>query len=315
MFFHLRKKQFIVDIIFFISIFILYFFIRDIKINKTLEILICFGFISIIGISHGALDHIKGQHYLILKKFSYPNVFFYFFYITFIFLFFMCWILFPIISLIIFLIISSFHFGKEDIEILFDEKKEYFYLLYFLKGSLIILFPLYIFNNEINLIFNILTQTKDFLLLDKYLSQILLLCNLLIQLFLILFFLKKKLIKFISVLIIVFQVFSVFISFYLTNILIGFTLYFCISHSFKNIINIIYENNNNFKAGLLKFIKDAAPLTFITFSVLVLMIFLIINNEGLINATIKTIFIGIACLALPHIMLHFLIEGINEKKS
>ncbi|MFM7673841.1 MAG: Brp/Blh family beta-carotene 15,15'-dioxygenase, partial [Candidatus Fonsibacter sp.] len=126
---------------------------------------------------------------------------------------------------------------------------------------------------------------------------------------------KKKLIELTSVLIIVFQVFSVFISFYFTNILIGFTLYFCISHSFKNIINIIYENNKNFKIGLHKFIRDAAPLTLVTFGVLVLMIFAIINNEGLINATLKTIFIGIACLALPHIVLHFLIERSNEKKS
>ena len=52
------------------------------------------------------------------------------------------WFFFPTISLIIFLIVASYHFGKEDTEFLIRNKNASNLILYFLKGSLIITAPL-----------------------------------------------------------------------------------------------------------------------------------------------------------------------------
>ena len=50
--------------------------------------------------------------------------------------------------LIAFLIVASFHFGKEDTQFLIDNNSYLNQFLFFLKGSLVILAPLYFnFNN------------------------------------------------------------------------------------------------------------------------------------------------------------------------
>ncbi|MDC3007384.1 hypothetical protein OAY86_03405, partial [Candidatus Pelagibacter sp.] len=77
--------------------------------------------ILIIGVSHGSLDHLKGKK--LLKILQIDNIFiFYLTYIslaTFIIIF---WISFPTISLLIFLAVASFHFGKEDTQFLIEGK-------------------------------------------------------------------------------------------------------------------------------------------------------------------------------------------------
>ena len=99
---------------------------------------ICLLFILSAGISHGALDNQKGKKLILI--YNIKNT--YFFYTKYsiiglsIIIF---WFFFPTISLIIFLIIASYHFGKEDIEFLVKDKIISNLILYFLKGSLMIL--------------------------------------------------------------------------------------------------------------------------------------------------------------------------------
>ena len=79
----------------------------------TISPLICLLLILSIGISHGSLDNVKGkklfQIYLLIIL------------LFFIYIYFNCYcnnnssgLLFPLLSLIIFLIVASYHFGKED---------------------------------------------------------------------------------------------------------------------------------------------------------------------------------------------------------
>ena len=49
------------------------------------------------------------------------------------------WITIPSISLIIFLIVASYHFGKEDTQFLINKNSYFNQLLFFFKGLLIIL--------------------------------------------------------------------------------------------------------------------------------------------------------------------------------
>ena len=71
-------------------------------------------------------------------------------------------------------------------------------------------------------------------------------------------------------------------------------------------------DNKNFRAGTEKFIKKAAPLTIIT-GIMFLIGLVILNNYYVLNdAILKVIFIGLASLTFPHILLEYLIEK-NEK--
>ena len=109
--------------------------------NLIISPVVCLFLILSIGISHGALDNQKGkkinQLYNIKKS--------YFFYIIYsligisIIIF---WLFFPTVSLILFLIVASYHFGKEDTEFLVNNKNISNLILYFLKGSLIIVAPI-----------------------------------------------------------------------------------------------------------------------------------------------------------------------------
>ena len=86
--------------------------------NKQIEFqyqtIICFFLISIIGVSHGALDHLKG--YKLMKIYKVENKsYFYLAYIAVSLIVIFTWMIVPEIVLIIFLMVASYHFGKERI--------------------------------------------------------------------------------------------------------------------------------------------------------------------------------------------------------
>ena len=136
----------------FCNIFSLLFFKIDISIISPL---ICLALILLIGVSHGSLDHLKGKK--LLEIFKLNNVLiFYFTYLLLAISIAALWTLFPATSLIIFLIVASYHFGKEDTQFLLDENSYIDQLLFFFKGALIILAPLLFHFDETIFIFKLL---------------------------------------------------------------------------------------------------------------------------------------------------------------
>ena len=108
---------------------------------------------------------------------------------------------------------------------------------------------------------------------------------------------------------------SVLILNYVFTPLIAFTIYFCFLHSIRHIISISYElNPSNFFPGVKSFIKKALPLTVVTAVLYLLAIVFLLNTYGLNDVIIKVIFIGLASLTFPHILLEYLLE-INEKRN
>ena len=102
-------------------------------------LVVCLFLILCIGISHGSLDHIKGKKLIKILGFK-SYYFFYLGYISIALVTILIWILFPKFLLFLFLIIAAFHFGKEDSE--FISKNKNFEIIYFFKGSLVIISPL-----------------------------------------------------------------------------------------------------------------------------------------------------------------------------
>ena len=273
--------------------------------------MLCFLLIATIGVSHGAYDGKKGE-ILFNDKFKYSKFIFYFIYTALVFLVFIFWYLNPLISLIIFLLISSLHFGKEDLEIYLDKKYRHLPLLFFLKGSLIILLPLFFNFEKTNLIFNTILFSNNYLLLSNNYVKFILAINLLMQVlfYLYIYFIKKlNRSDFFSI---IFEIFLIIIIFYLFTPIVAFTLYFCFMHSVKNILLISDELNSNLFRGFQIFVKRSLFLTLITFFILLISLFFLIKFDLLENSIEKIIFIALASLTLPHIILHYIAENIKK---
>ena len=244
-------------IIFFFNILVIFSVSKFLEIkNITIpyQTVICFFLISIIGVSHGALDHVKGSQLMKIYKVK-NNFYFYLVYIFLSLLVILCWTILPLFTLIIFLLVASYHFGKEDSSVGLINNRGFKNILYLFKGSLIVVAPLFFHQEETLKIFqsldvDIITTNEN----------------------LIIFFL-----------------------------IISFSA------------NIIYEiDKKNFKNGVVKFIKKAVPLTVITAILFIIAIYFLTNYYVLDEAILKVIFIGLASLTFPHILLEYLIEK-NEK--
>ena len=115
--------------------FLLSIIFTFINFNFDLEYIsiICFFIISNIGVSHGALDYEKGKR--IIKLFKLKKIeLFYLAYVSLSLLVIFLSTIAPIITLIIFLIVASYHFGKED-SVFVKIKYNYFSnMLFFFKG-------------------------------------------------------------------------------------------------------------------------------------------------------------------------------------
>jgi len=282
------------------------------KFNLIIPSILCFLLVLIVGVSHGSLDHIKGGE--LLKLFNIKST--YIFYITYILIsaaVVVTWILLPSITLIVFLIIASYHFGKEDTHFLINNRSYFTQLLYFFKGFLIILAPLTFHFQETIAIFKLLLidnevfysglnyiETNNIIqkgIVFSFLAHVIL--------FLKNFEMKKFLIFF--------DYFSILtLNLYLTP-LIAFTIYFCFLHSIRHSISLAVEiDPDSVINGFKLFVKKALPLTILTGVFSFIALYLLNNSYNLDNAILKIIFIGLASLTFPHILLEYFLEK-NEK--
>ena len=307
----INKINFYHSIIFFIFSCFIALIVNRFE-NLIISPIVCLFFILSIGISHGALDNQKGkklsQLYNIKKS--------YFFYLIYsligigIIIF---WLFFPTVSLILFLVVASYHFGKEDTEFLINNKNVSNLILYFLKGSLIIIAPLmFHFVETINIFKLLLIENEKFYLFLNFIedNSILLFALSISLLSNIYYFLKDF--KIMNILIFL-DFFSIIVLNYFLTPLIAFTVYFCFLHSFRHSISLITElNENSLKIGVITFIKKAMPLTVLTAILYVISLYFLSNFYQLNDAILKVIFIGLASLTFPHILLEYLLKK-NEK--
>ena len=278
----------------------------------TISPFICLLLILSIGISHGSLDNVKGRklfQIFEIKKFY----IFYLAYILIAIIVIILWILIPYVSLIIFLMVASYHFGKEDTQFLIVENSYYNQFLFLLKGSLIIFAPMYFHFNETISIFKLLfIENENFYnFLDLIESKkILLYCIILSTLANILLFTKNFELKKFTIFL---DYFSIIIINYYFSPLVAFTIYFCFLHSVRHSISLMSElDRDDLGNGFKIFVKKALPLTIITAIFCAIGLYLLNNTYNLESSILKIIFIGLASLTFPHILLEYLIEK-NEK--
>ena len=279
--------------------------------NQLIISFICLFLIISIGISHGAMDNYKAGKILNIYRIK-SKILFYFIYILISGLVILLWNIYPSSTLLLFLFVASYHFGREDTSFLHKGNSYIDQLFYLVKGSLIVFSPLFFHTDETLKIFEVLELNNELLLFLKNKHWI-------INFFLILsslgylFFVFRNKFKDFEIL------FLDLISILLLNFtflpLTAFTIYFCFLHSVRHIISISFElNNDNFQNGIKLFFKKALPLTILTALLYILATIFLSNSYSLNDVIIKVIFIGLASLTFPHILLEYLIE-INEKRN
>ena len=271
-------------------------------------IILCLFLILILGISHGALDNIKGKR--LLKLLGYKSIINFYLVYTMVSLFIIFfWLVFPNTVLFLFLIVAAYHFGKEDTVFYFKKKFLVTEFLFFLKGSAVILAPLLLQRKETIEIFRILNFNVFELKIFSDQFLIMLLC---LSFLSSLYISHSKNINLKGVMVMDFLS-LIILNIFLTPIL-AFTLYFCFLHSIRHSITLTFELDNSFRSGLKKFINKAIPLTLVTGVLFLFAIYLLNNFYELDEAIYKVIFIGLASLTFPHILLEYLLEK-NEKRT
>ena len=278
-------------------------YLFDFSNSNTIINVFAFTLIATLGITHGSYDIKKGQ--MITKFFNFKSIkLFLILYILVALTIMTSWYILPNITLLIFLLISVYHFGNEEFEF-FNIKTNFIVSIF--RGLMIIIAPLilhfeqtlYIFQS-INLNINdklIYFMSDNYTLLFTFASV-----NVLFSLFTI-DNIRNRFILLLDLLTLI-LINTIFEPFF------AFSLYFCFLHSKRNISKIrkYFMSLNSTNFGLVNLISI---ITFILF--FISLIFLI--NENQITFSINnTVFIGLAALTFPHILTEFTFNKIIKER-
>jgi Brp/Blh family beta-carotene 15,15'-monooxygenase len=225
-------------------------------------------FILVFGIPHGAIDHV-----LFFRKRKLSQFKFYAVYLGLIALFLMLWYFSSVYSLLLFLIISAFHFGESQFNDL-SLKKGIKYLFYFFWGSAILVSLIFYNLDELTDLSSYFKDTMGLTVIYDlpvvrfffYVANV----GSLTCLAILLYLEKLKKDRFCSE---IFLFVLIHITFFLFPFIIGFTLYFVVLHS----LQVMYQEFNFFKCAepkftIFDFLKILLPysLVSIVFSGLIL---------------------------------------------
>ena len=243
--------------------------------------------VTIIGIPHGFFDYSVAER---LFKNS-INWIYYFTagYISLSLIYLFLWIYYPLASLIFFLMISIFHFGIEELNHIEYEDMSFYQI--FVIGSMPIALPILFHSSDVFYIFNQIISSDinyaDINIFMYYLYFLLLF---------IAFYLNG--IKRSSVYLIL------ILNFIILPPLLSFILYFCFHHSIRHYIQSIYHDSlvpNKYETK--QYLKTII-MTSVFFSIIVLISIETYGQYSFDVIIVKYIFILLACLTLPHLMLN-----------
>jgi len=309
---NLHKKQSMYFLILTLSLLILNIIFPLSKIGGTIPFIISFFLVITIGVSHGGLDHIKGKK--LLKKYkAISMLIFYISYIILCLTIIILWKLFPMYALLSFLIVASYHFGKEDTpaDCLKKNRIKFKNLNYLLRGSLVVVAPLYFHSENTQLIFKVLSFQNEYIFKYSFFSKFISdpeYIGIWLAISLLAFMpFNLKGISFS----LIFDCISIIILNWLLLPIYAFTIYFCFLHSIRHSMTWISKlDKNNLMKGVKKFLFMSFPLTALTGILFIFSTLFMFNlNDAYLNSVLtRTIFIGLASLTFPHILLEYLLQ-------
>ena len=247
--------------------------------------------VSFIGVPHGSFDGAVAA--LLGFQTKKQFIFFVFWYTVISLAVIIFWIYFPIIALLLFLLMSIIHFGLCDWSFLGVGRLKW--LITLTHGMNIIFGVIFFHTEEVFKIFSFLSNEK-FYFFQNYLYAPYLVYMALTLIYLYYSFsitrMRWGLIEMIAIVIIISQL----------DPLTGFALYFCFVHTAKHVKAILININNHITNKNFVF-KSTAIFTIVTWLGGCIAIIYLSNNFSFSESFIKTIFIGLAALTLPHMAL------------
>lgn len=257
----------------------------------TILPLIALCLVSFIGVPHGSFDGAVAAllGYQSRKKF----LIFIFWYIIISIAVILFWIQFPLLALLLFIMMSVVHFGLCDWSFL--KVNQYKWVITLAHGMNIIFGIIFFHTVESFQIFTFLSN-KHFIYFEQYLFVAYFFFGILFLIYCYLSINIKKLrwgiLEMISILFVVSQL----------DPLISFALYFCFVHTIKHVYAIL-QNTNKYLENKNFVFATTATFTIITWIGGCIAIIYLSNNFSFTESFIKTIFIGLAALTLPHMTL------------
>ena len=254
-----------------------------------------------IGLPHGATDLLLFKHIVETPdKKSYTK--FLLGYLSLIAVYGLVWFLFPKLALSLFIIISIYHFGQSNWSFTTIEHGLTRIFIYFLSGSFVILTPLCIhYEMTLSVIEGIAGITSLSVGYDLVLAlpRTLLILNI----WALFYIFSENLISKKELLLQVTGLVLLMLMYYSLPLILGFTIYFVLWHSFGSMIDqvkFIRAKSVNFSWS--NYFKNALPNTII--AILFIISCFSINYYFKLNFTIVQIFFVILSLfTLPHILL------------
>ena len=285
-----------VTFVFIACFFILLAFYSGVtEINTAVQVVPAIGLIALVGIPHGAIDHI-----LFLEKSSWSPITFYLFYLGLIGLYVSMWLVAPALSMAFFLALSAYHFGQSqltDLALLSKLKS----LLYFAWGTTVLSGLIYFNREEIAVL---TAANPDMAMISTVMSpsfyQTLLLVSAILTSAILIYGASQKLVSFERVGIETFVMGLILLSFAVFPILTGFTLFFVVIHSLRVLTeeyDFMRDLKSRFSIGL--FLKMLLPYTLLSLlGSALLLAFSYFNWLPVSNLLL--VFILISVLTLPH---------------
>lgn len=251
-------------------------------------------FILILGIPHGAIDHV-----LLLEKKEMSKTLFYSIYLGLIILNLVMWFLFPLISLLFFLVLSAYHFGQSQFA--FVKKSLFSKSLYFTWGISILSALLYYNHGEIA---SLSAYTAEFEVYtgDQYLSflKILMLGSTALSIALMIFLTWKQSIQLERMAIEFILLGLIHFSFNLLPLLVGFALYFVVLHSLKVMLDEYdYFQSSRKSFSPAKFLALLTPFSLISFAGCIILF--VLWSYGFIQVSATFLLLAfLSAITIPH---------------
>lgn len=279
--------------------------------SESMALWVVVASVFVIGIPHGAIDHIMAAELYELNQTWKDHLLFYSSYLLIMVLVGALWILLPEAGMSLFLIISIYHFGQADMEDFLTEKKPVNRLFYVNRGLMII--GLIIFSDPLTTY----PIIADVVQIDSsYFSGLMPSAGFALTI-IIGSYIVISTIGIISGRIenpatYVMDSLLLIIFLLITGPLIGFAIYFALWHSVGHINEMrdFFERHGK-SLSIAQFYKKAAPFTLV--SIIGLAMLLLVNIQlNLENQFLSLMFILISVLTLPHMLI---VERMYNEKT
>jgi Brp/Blh family beta-carotene 15,15'-monooxygenase len=214
------------------------------------------------------------------------------------------WMLFPTLSLVVFLALSLYHFGTGDATALYTSTAVVKVTEFVSRGGIVLTFPAAFHSSEVQMLFSYLVPESSAVKIITVLTEstpLVAVCFIICTITSFYEFMRRK--KTLDLLRAI-ELLSLGSLFTLLPALLSFTIYFSFLHSVRHMLKVASDGTTvSLIQGLLGAFRKSLPVTVATM-VLGGMVYFLDGKLALdISKTVQIVFIGIASMTYPHVLV------------